>query len=100
LSVGPTGPNRKAYFGKVSLAINFVVLIRVAYGSGSLTPGNRSRNQKTIWILTDPESQWYKDNLKAAAKIQITNYAMHGCCIQRLFLEYFNIFIISPVAYS
>jgi hypothetical protein len=35
LSVGPTGPNQKAYFVKFSLPVNFVVLIRVAYGSGS-----------------------------------------------------------------
>jgi hypothetical protein len=30
LSVGPPGPNRKAYFVKFSLPVNFVVLIRVA----------------------------------------------------------------------
>ncbi len=28
LSVGPTGPNQKAYFVKLSLFVNFVVLIR------------------------------------------------------------------------
>ncbi len=33
LSVGPTGPNQKAYFVKFSLPVNFVVLIRIAYGS-------------------------------------------------------------------
>ncbi len=35
LSVGPTGPNQKAYFVKFSLPVNFVVLIKVAYVSGS-----------------------------------------------------------------
>ncbi len=30
LSVGPTGPNQKAYFVKISLPVNFVVFIRVA----------------------------------------------------------------------
>jgi hypothetical protein len=34
LSVGPTGPNRKAYLVDFSLPVN-VVRIRVAYGSGS-----------------------------------------------------------------
>jgi hypothetical protein len=42
LSVGPTGPTQKVFFVKYSLPVNFVVLIRVAYGSGTLTPGNRS----------------------------------------------------------
>jgi hypothetical protein len=35
LSVRPTGPNQKAYFVKFSSPVNFVVLIRVASGSGS-----------------------------------------------------------------
>jgi hypothetical protein len=34
-NIGPTGPNQKAYFVKFSLLVNFVVLIRVAYGSRS-----------------------------------------------------------------
>jgi hypothetical protein len=37
LSVGPTGPNQKAYFDKLSLPVNVVVLVRVAYGSGCAT---------------------------------------------------------------
>jgi hypothetical protein len=41
LSVGPLGPNHKAYFVKFSLPIHFVVLIRVAYGSGSLNARER-----------------------------------------------------------
>jgi hypothetical protein len=44
LSVGPTGPNEKACFVQFSLPGN-VVLIRVAYGSGSW---------KMIRILPDP----------------------------------------------
>jgi hypothetical protein len=39
LSVGPTGPNQKAYFGKFSIPVNFVVL------------------RKIRWILTDPDPQ-------------------------------------------
>ncbi len=35
LSVGPTGSNQKAYLVKFSLPVNFIVLIRVAYWSGS-----------------------------------------------------------------
>ncbi len=35
LSLGPIGPNRKAYIVKFSLPVNVIVLIRVAYGSGS-----------------------------------------------------------------
>ncbi len=35
LSVGPLGPNQKAYFVKFSLPVNFVVLIIVAPISGS-----------------------------------------------------------------
>ncbi len=35
LSIGPTGPNQKAYFVKFSLPVNFVVLIRVAYACES-----------------------------------------------------------------
>jgi hypothetical protein len=35
LLVGSTGPNQKAYFVKFFLPVNFVVLIRVGYGSGS-----------------------------------------------------------------
>jgi hypothetical protein len=35
LSVGPTGPTQKVFFVQFSLPVNFVVLMRVAYGSGS-----------------------------------------------------------------
>jgi hypothetical protein len=35
LSVGPTRSKHKAYFVKFSLPVNFVLLIREAYGSGS-----------------------------------------------------------------
>jgi hypothetical protein len=51
-------PNRtqtKGYFVKFSLPVNFVLLIRVAYGSGSLTPGNGS--WEMIQILTDSDPQ-------------------------------------------
>ncbi len=48
LSVGPTGPNQKTYFVKFSLPVNFVVLIRVAYGSGS----NNTRE-----LIPDPDPQ-------------------------------------------
>jgi hypothetical protein len=36
LSVGPTVPTQKVFFVEFSLPINFDLLIRVAYGSGSL----------------------------------------------------------------
>ncbi len=42
--VGPTGHTQKVFFVKFSISVNFVVLIRVAYGSGSWTPEER------IWI--------------------------------------------------
>ncbi len=42
---------QKVFFVKFSLPGNFVVLIRVAYGSGSLTPGVRIRILKND---TDP----------------------------------------------
>ncbi len=51
LSVGPTGPTQTVFFVKFSLPVNFVVLIRVAYGSGSNTPGERIRILKNY---TDP----------------------------------------------
>ncbi len=35
LSVGPTGPTQKVFFVQFSLPANFVVLMRVPYGSGS-----------------------------------------------------------------
>ncbi len=35
LSVGPTGSTEKVFFVQFSLPVNFVVLMRVAYGSGS-----------------------------------------------------------------
>jgi hypothetical protein len=35
LSVGPTEPTQKVFFVKFSLSVSFVVLTRVAYGSGS-----------------------------------------------------------------
>jgi hypothetical protein len=41
LSAGPIGPNQKASFVTFSLLVNFVVLIRVAYGS-------RSHNRERI----------------------------------------------------
>jgi hypothetical protein len=50
-SVGPKGPNQKAYFVKFCHPVNFVVLIRVAYGSGSYILGNGSR----IRIHPDPQ---------------------------------------------
>jgi hypothetical protein len=37
LSVGPTGPTQKEFFVKFFFPDNFVVLIRLAYGSGSDT---------------------------------------------------------------
>jgi hypothetical protein len=45
LPVGQTGPKEKAYFVKFFYPVNFVVLNRLAYGtgSGSQTPGNGSR---------------------------------------------------------
>ncbi len=58
MSVGPPGPIQKVFFVKFSLPVNFVVLIRVAYGSGSrsYTPEGRIR----IRILnndTNPDPQ-------------------------------------------
>jgi hypothetical protein len=35
LSVGPIGPTQKIFFVQFSLPVNFVVLMRGAYGSGS-----------------------------------------------------------------
>jgi hypothetical protein len=63
LSVGPTGPNQKAYLVKFFLSVNFFVLIRVAYGPDPdpdpRTPGNGSRIRilEIIRILPDPDPQ-------------------------------------------
>jgi hypothetical protein len=48
LSVGPTGTTQTVFYVKFSLPVNFVVLIRVAYGfgSGSQTPGECIRTLK------------------------------------------------------
>ncbi len=35
LSVGPTGPTQKVFLVQFSLPVNFVVIMGVAYGSGS-----------------------------------------------------------------
>ncbi len=35
LTIGPTGPTQKVFFFQFSLPVNFVVLMRVVYGSGS-----------------------------------------------------------------
>jgi hypothetical protein len=43
LSVGLPVTNQKANFVKFSLLVNIVVLIRVAYGSGSQNTGERIR---------------------------------------------------------
>ncbi len=62
MSVGPPGPNQKAYFVQFSLPVNFVVLIIVAYGSESGS-----------WILilililksnTDPDPQHWPTHSK------------------------------------
>jgi hypothetical protein len=51
-----TQPKGIRYFVRFSPLVNFVVLIRVAYGSGSW---------KIIWILTDPNPQhWNKQRRK------------------------------------
>jgi hypothetical protein len=52
LSVGPPGPNQKAYFVKISLTGNFVVLIRVSYGSSSRSTGNGS-GSTTLVVSTN-----------------------------------------------
>jgi hypothetical protein len=54
LSVGPTGTNQKAYLVEFSLPFNFVVLIRVAYGSGC---GNIREWIRILSNDTDPGPQ-------------------------------------------
>ncbi len=49
-SVGPTGPNQKAYFVKFSLPVNYVVLIKVGVLDPDLDP-RTSRNGSWILIL-------------------------------------------------
>jgi hypothetical protein len=59
LSEGPAGPNQKAYFVKFPLPLNFVVLIRVAFESGSLI--------RILDYDTDPYGS-------GSAILKITNY--------------------------
>jgi hypothetical protein len=50
LSACPTGPIQKAYIVKFSIPVNFVVLIRVSYGSGSATLVKRHDMETLIRI--------------------------------------------------
>ncbi len=65
LSVGPTGPTKKVFFVKFSLPVNFVVLNRVAYGSGSGSqPPGEQILVRILNIDTDPDPQdWLRPYL-------------------------------------
>ncbi len=63
LSVGPTGPNQQAYIVKFSIPVNFVVLIRVAYRSGSYN---------TRELIPDPDPGKWKGSWRI--RIRNTDY--------------------------
>ncbi len=81
LSVGPTGPTQKVFFVRFSLPVIFVVLIGVAYGSGSDTQGTDQEPEKwyaslririhntcrhrTAWIKGEQKNPFHKTKKKA-----------------------------------